>query len=121
VATALQGRGVLVLESEPPIRNLLNLMEKLDGQDATDGEPLLAMLNDRQLDSVVLDLRWSDHMRKEEVRSVGKIRSGWVGTMLVLAAEISGPEAFDMLERYLSDGFQQALLWLTSHPCQSPH
>jgi CheY-like chemotaxis protein len=120
VATALQHRKVLVLSGGPYIRNLLTLLEKLDGQNARDGEPLLAIINRHPFDAVVLDLRWPDLKPTDEVRGLGEVRPAWEGNLLVITAQINGPETLDMLERYLINGLQQALLCLVSHHYQSP-
>lgn len=115
MATAPQHRKVLVLSGSPYIRNFLTLMEKLESRTGMGGAPLLAAIHRKPFEAVVLKLRWPELESKEEIGGLGEIWPAWEGDLLVISAEIGGPKTLDMLERYLINGLQQALLCLISH------
>jgi hypothetical protein len=97
----------------------MTLMKRLDSQNAKGRGPLLAAVNHRKFDTVVLDVRWPDKKPQNEVHGLGEIRPGWVGKSLVVTAEINGPKTLKVLEQYLINGLPNALLWLISHRYQT--
>jgi CheY-like chemotaxis protein len=110
-------RKVLVLNDKKSVRNLIFLLKKIESENGLPGagEPLLALLDQKQFDAVVLDLRCSNRRTREEVRGIGKIRAGRVGKLLVIVTEVNGPQTLVLLERYIFNGLPEALLWLVSH------
>lgn len=121
VAVSLH-RKILVLNDGPSIRNLHSLLENLDREDSlsASGKVLMAMLDEKRFDAVVLDARDSNRRRGEEMRGIGEIRAGRVGKLLVVGVEVNGPKSLDLLERYIVKGLPGALLWLISHRYQAP-
>ncbi|HXH48666.1 MAG TPA: hypothetical protein VNM47_04780 [Terriglobia bacterium] len=115
-------RKVLVLNDQPSIRNLLCLLKNFDSENtlAVSGGFLVASLNEKQFDAVVLDMRRPDWNATKEMRGIGEIRAGFVGKLLVVVAEVNGPKTLDLFERYILNGLPGALLWLISHRYQSP-
>jgi hypothetical protein len=114
VATALRHRKVLVLSGGPYIRNLLTLVERLDGRNGMNGDSLLTTIHRQQFDAVVLELQWPDLMSEEEVGGLGAVQTSWEGNLLLITAEINGPKTLDTLEQYLVNGLPQALPSLIS-------
>jgi hypothetical protein len=110
-------RQVLFLVDEPPIRNLQTLMKKLEAENPADGSEGVAkaIMNRKQFDAVILDMRCSARRLGEEVHGIGKIEATKVGRTLAVTAEVNGPKTAGLLERYLTDGHQGPLLWLVSH------
>ena len=119
VTTTLQRRKVLVLSGGPYIRNLLALIQQLDGRNGMDGEPLLDTIHRQEFDAIVLELRWPDTRSKNEVPGVKEIRLAWEGNLLVITAHLNGPQTLDVLEHYLIDGLPQAIPSLVTHPSHS--
>lgn len=117
--TARQRRKVLVLSGGPYVRNLLNLIEKLDVQNAAQRDALLATVNRQRFDAVVVDLRWPSLPSKVEVCGFAGIRPAWDGNLLVITAEINGPKTLDMIEQYLINGAQLAPLSFISQRHES--
>ncbi|HET9179272.1 MAG TPA: hypothetical protein VFQ24_13020 [Terriglobia bacterium] len=115
-------RKILVLNDGPSIHNLRSLLENLDREDALSGsgKVLMAMLDEKRFDAVVLDARGSNRRRGEEMRGIGEIRAGRVGKLLVVGVEVNGPKSLDLLERYILKGLPGALLWLISHRYEAP-
>ena len=113
-------RQVLFLVDEPPIRNLQTLMKKLEVENPSDGSEgaAKAIMNHKQFDAVILDLRCSNRRPGGEVHGIGKIQANRVGRTLSVTAEVNGPKTSGLLERYLADGLQGPLLWLVSHRYQ---
>ncbi len=110
-------RKVLVLNDKKSVRNLLVLLKRIGGEDSltSAGEPLQALDDDRQFEAVVLDMRSSDRKRNAEIRGIGEVRVGRAGKLLVIIAEVNGPQTMDLLERYTVNGLPETLLWLVSH------
>lgn len=110
-------RKVLVLNDKKSVRNLTFLLNKIESENGLPGagEPLLSLLDHKQFDAVVLDLRRSSRRIREEVRGIGEIRAGRAGKLLVIVAEVNGPQTMALLERYIFNGLPEALLWLVSH------
>ena len=110
-------RKVLVLMEEASIRNLLQLVKRLEPENAADGDGKseLSTINRKQFDTVILDLRCSKRRPGDEVHGVGQLRPSMVGKLLVINAEVNGPKTLDMVERYLTNGLPQSLLWLICH------
>lgn len=113
-------RKVLVLNEKLAIRNLLNLLKKVDRENlcSASGVTQLASLAQGQLDAVVLDLRCSNRKMRDEIRGIGEVRTGRAGRLLVIVAEVNGPKSMDLFERYVFKGLPEALLWLVSHRYQ---
>lgn len=110
-------RKVLVLNDKKSVRNVLVLLKRIGGEDSltSAGEPLQALDDDRQFEAVVLDMRSSEQKKSEEIRGIGEVRVGRAGKLLVIIAEVNGPQTMDLLERYTVNGLPETLLWLVSH------
>jgi hypothetical protein len=109
-------RRVLVLNDKRSVRNLLFLLEKIGSEQLTPaGEPLLALPGQKKFDAIVLDMRRLDGKPGDEVRGIGEVHVGRAGKLLVIIAEVNGPQTMDLLERYVLNGLPEGLLWLVSH------
>lgn len=110
-------RKVLVLNDKKSVRNVLVLLKRIGGEGSltSAGEPLQALDDDRQFEAVVLDMRSSEQKKSEEIRGIGEVRVGRAGKLLVIIAEVNGPQTMDLLERYTVNGLPETLLWLVSH------
>lgn len=115
-------RKILVLNDGPSLRHLRNLLENLRREHAltASGAILMAMLDDKRFDAVVLDVRDSNRRGAEEMHGIGEIRAGRVGSLLVVGVEVNGPKSLDLFERFILKGLPGALLWLISHRYQAP-
>src|ERR1041384_6018280 len=82
-------RKILVLNDGPSIRNLRSVLENLRREHAlaASGETLMAMLDGKRFDAIVLDLRDSNRRSAEELHGIGEIRAGRVGRLLVVGVE----------------------------------
>ena len=113
-------RQIVTLADEPPIRNLQNLMKRLEVENAVDYKGLGdAMMDRRRYDKVIVDLRCPDQPRGGEVHGIRRIQAIRVGRILSVTAEVNGPKTLTMVERYLVNGLPAALLWLVSHRYRS--
>lgn len=112
-------RKIMVLRDDPSIRNLLRLMKQMESDKATDEEPSPAVPDRTGFEAVILDVRCSQ-IAGEEVRGIKEFRPRLVGKQLVITAEVNGPKTLSLLERYLTKGLPQTLLWLISHRYKSP-
>ena len=119
MAACEERRKILVLRDDPSIRNLLTLIKHMERDKAGDEEPLPAELDRNQFEAAILDVRCSQ-MAGEEVRGIREFRPRLVGKQLVITAEVNGPKTLNLVERYLTKGLPQTLLWLISHRYQSP-
>lgn len=109
-------RQIMTLADEPPIRNLHNLVKRLEVENAVDCMGLSdAVLDRRRYDKVIVDLRCPDKPGKGEVHGIRRIQASRVGRILSVTAEVNGPKTLTMVERYLIKGLPAALLWLVSH------
>lgn len=94
-------RKVLVLSEESTISNLLLLVKELGCEHAVDsyGEPVLASLTPRQIDSAIVDLRCpNSNFRANGVR---EIWPSLVGRVLVINVEVYSPKTMQMVEQCL--------------------
>jgi len=110
----------MTLAEEPPIRNLQNLVKRLEVENPADCKGLSdAILDRRRYDKIILDLRYPDPLRSVEVHGIRRIQASRVGRILSVTAEVNGPKTLTMVERYLVNGLPAALLWLVSHRYRS--
>jgi hypothetical protein len=114
-------RQIMILADEPPIRNLQNLMNRLEIENPADGSEGVAeaMRDRKQYDTVILDLRCPDRRPGGEVHGIGKIQASKVGRTLSVTAEVNGAKTLSVVERYVTDGLPGPLLWLVSHRYRS--
>lgn len=119
MAASEERRKILVLQNDSSIQNLLTLMKQMERDKAAGEDPPLATLDRNQFETVILDVRCSQ-MSAEEVRGIRELRPRLVGRQLVITAEVNGPQTLRLLERYLTRGLPQTLLWLISHRYKSP-
>jgi|SRR5579875_4068846 len=110
-------RQVLLLVDEPPIRNLQTLVKKLEVENAVPGSELVAkaMMDRKNFDAVILDLRSPNRRSGAELHGIGKIQASRVGRTLAVTAEVNGPKTLDLVQRYLVNGLPGHLLWLVCH------
>lgn len=109
-------RQIVTLADETPIRNLQNLVKRLEVENPGNYEGLSnAMLDRKGYDKVIVDLRCPDQLRHGEIHGIRKIQASTVGRILSVTAEVNGPKTLTMVEQYLVNGLPAALLWLISH------
>src|SRR5512146_259501 len=109
-------RRIVTLADEPPIRNLQNLVKRLEVENPASCKGLGdAMLDRRRYDKVILDLRCPDLVLRGEIHGIRRIQASTVGRILSVTAEVNGPKTLTMVEHYLVNGLPAALLWLISH------
>lgn len=114
-------RQIMILADEPPIHNLQTLMKRLAIENPSDGneDVFEAVMDRKQFDSVILDLRCPKRRSGVEIHGIGRIQAGKVGRTLALTAEVNGPKTLSVVERYLVNGLPGPLLWLVSHRYKS--
>ncbi len=113
-------RQIMTLADEPLIRNLQNLVKRLEVENPADCEAFRDAILDRgRYDKVILDLRCPAPLRDSEVHGIRKIEASRVGRILSVTAEVNGPKTLAMVERYLFNGLPPSLLWLVSHRYRS--
>jgi CheY-like chemotaxis protein len=103
MATNPPRRKVLVIEGEPSIRNVLQVLVTGPGHDsdaALNARQSLARIRQDQFDGVLLDLRSSRLPPDQMVCAISELRPSLVGRVLVITCEVSDPSTFDMLQRY---------------------
>lgn len=95
---ASQGRKVLVLSDGASIANLLAIVKELGCENALDsrGEPVLASINPRQIDSAIVDLRCPD--RRVRVHGIRDVWPNLVGRVLAITIEAYSPKTLEMVE-----------------------
>jgi hypothetical protein len=110
-------RKVLILNDRKAVRNLLTLLNKIGSENSLipAGEPLQALLDQKLVEAVVLDLRSLNRRASHEIRGIGEIRVGQAGKLLVIIAQVNGPQTMELFERYTLNGLPETLLWLVSH------
>lgn len=114
-------RQIVTLADEPPIRNLQNLLKRLEVENPGNYKGLSDAMSDRKrYDKVIVDLRCPDKLRRSEMHGIRRIQASTVGRILSVTAEVNGPKTLTMVERYLVKGLPAALLWLISHRILSP-
>jgi hypothetical protein len=116
VANTLQRKKTLVLSGGPYVRNLLALLEQVEGPDDIGGDNLLDTVNRQNFDAIVVELRWPDIKPKGELPGIKQISPAWEGNLLVLTAEINGPDTLAMIEQYLINGLPQTIPLLAAQP-----
>ncbi len=116
MATLLQRRKVLVLSGGPYVRNLLALLEQVEGHDDIGGDTLLDTVNRQNFDAIVLELRWPDVKSNGELPGIKQISPAWEGNLLVITADINGPDTLEMIEQYLINGLPQTIPPLAAQP-----
>lgn len=94
-------RKVLVLSDEAAISNLLLFVKELGRENAVDayGEPVLASLTPRQVDSAIVDLRCSN--RNLQAHGIREIWPSMVGRVLVINIEAYSLKTLEMVEQCL--------------------
>ncbi len=122
MASAPQRRKVLVLKDEPSIQRLFILVKKLERENAANGveKALLAAIMRKQFDAVIVDLRCPNRQPGDELPCIRQMQPSLMGKTLVLTTEVDGPKTLELVERHLSTGLPQMLLWLISHRHASP-
>jgi len=98
-----QDRKVLLVEGEAAASDLLRvLVNKLGcrGELVTNGQQALAMVNRRDYDAVLLDLRSSTLPPEDVVSGIHEIRPSLIGRVLVITGEVDDRETLDLVERY---------------------
>lgn len=115
-------RQIMTLADESPIRNLQNLVKRMEIENPGDCSEGLgdAMLDRRQYDTVMLDLRCPNQLAGAEIHGIRRIQANRVGRTLSVTAEVSGPKTLAMVERYLVNALPGSLLWLVSHRYRTP-
>ena len=117
MASVPQRRKVLLLKDEPSIRKLFILVNRLESEDAPDGngESSLAGLNHKHFEEILVDVRCSKQYLKNEVHGIGEIRPNLMGKTLVINLQVNGPKTLGLVERYLLHRLPPSLLWLICH------
>lgn len=117
MSTFPQRRKVLLLKDEPCIQRVFILANRWANEGSPDGKrkSLLAGINQRHFEQVVVDLCYPPQQRKDEVHGIGEIRPSLMGRMLVIAIRVSGPKTLELVERYLINRLPPSLLWLVCH------
>jgi hypothetical protein len=110
-------RQIIILADEPPIHNLQTLVKRLAIENPSDDSSCVsdAVLDRKQFDSVILDLRCPSLQPGVEVHGIGRIQASRLGRALTLTAEVNGPKTLGVVERFLVNGLPGSLLWLVSH------
>lgn len=116
MATTSQRKKTLVLSGGPYVRNLLALLEQVEGPDDIGGDNLLIAVNRQNFDAIVLELRWPDVKSNDELPGIKQISPAWEGNLLVLTAELNGPDTLGMIEQYLINGLPQSIPPLAAQP-----
>lgn len=116
MATLLQRRKVLVLSGGPYVRNLLTLLEQVEDPDDAGSDALLNTVNRQNFDAIVFELRWPDVKSNAELPGIKQISPAWENNLLVLTAEINGPDTLEMIEQYLINGLPQTIPLLAAQP-----
>ena len=115
--TAAQHRKVLIVGDAPSITGLLRVFgEKTNLKKPGEADPaaLLARVDRKTFDSVLLDLRCPKPSGQPGGPGSGEIRSSLMGRVLTITAEVRDAETLDLIERYLKSGLPRPLLWLVS-------
>jgi DNA-binding NtrC family response regulator len=97
-------RKVLIVEDEPSVRHILNVLVKglsCESDAASTGRQALAMVRRESFDAVLLDLRCSDLTAAEAVPQIHEIRPNLVGRVLVITGEFADPKVMESVERLL--------------------
>ncbi|MEJ2008661.1 MAG: hypothetical protein P8Z30_10990 [Acidobacteriota bacterium] len=103
MTSASQNRKVLLIEGEPAASDLLRvLMDKLGcrGELAANGQQALAMVDRKDYDAVLLDLRSSNLPPEDVVSGIHEIRPSLIGRVLVITGEVDDRDTLDLVERY---------------------
>lgn len=104
----LQRQKVLVLSGGFYIRNFLALLQQIDGRNGNMVVPLAETIHTHEFDAIVLKLRWPDVRPKDEVQGFKEVDFAWEGKLLVVNAQLNGPQTSGLLEHYLIGGPPQA-------------
>lgn len=114
MSTFPQRRKVVVLKDEACSQRAFILANRLADEGSPDGngKPLLAGINQRHFDQIIVDLRYPAQQRKAEVHGIGEIRPSLMGKMLVIIVQVSGPKTLELVERYLINRLPPSHLWL---------
>jgi DNA-binding response OmpR family regulator len=97
-----QLRNVLIIEDEPSMRNVLNVLLAglgCEGDIAHHGRRALAMIEKESFDAVLLDLRCSEMPAGEMVSAIKELRSNLMGRVLVITGEVSDPQTLEMITK----------------------
>jgi DNA-binding NtrC family response regulator len=105
MASKSHHRKVLIFGDEPSIRNLLNiLVEELERANTAvaNRAGVLAAINRKAFDAVLLDLRCSKRASEDGVSGIAEIWPSLVGRVLAINAEVSDLKTLEQIERHLS-------------------
>jgi hypothetical protein len=110
-------RQILTLADEQPIRNLENLVKRLEIENPLDdsGDVAKAIMDRKRYDSVIVDLRCPTRFPSGEIHGIRSLRARRIGRTLAVNAEVNGAKTLSVVEKYLLDGLPGTLLWLVSH------
>ena len=100
---ASKSRKVLLIESEPVAREVLQvLVENLGchGEVVTDGRQALATVRSEDFDAVLLDLRSSAIPPEDVVSGIHHIQPSLLGRVLVITGEVDDQATLELVERY---------------------
>jgi len=95
-------RTVLIIEDEPSIRNVLCVLLaglRCEGDIVPSTSQALAMIEKRDFDAVLLDLRCSELPVTETVSALKNLRPSLVGKVLVITGDVSDPQTMEMIKK----------------------
>ena len=95
-------RTVLIIEDEPSIRNVLCVLlagMRCEGNIAPTAGQALAMIEKRDFDAVLLDLRCSEMPARETVSALKNLRPSLIGKVLVITGDVSDPQTMEMIKK----------------------
>jgi DNA-binding NtrC family response regulator len=95
-------RTVLVVEDEPSIRNVLCVLLaglRCEGDIVPSTSQALAIIEKRDFDAVLLDLRCSEMPATETVSALKNLRPSLVGKVLVITGDVSDPQTMEMIKK----------------------
>jgi len=102
VANNTNHRKVLIVADEPAIKNLLQLVKKLDSRRvAASTGPGLANIHRKSFDTAILDLRCSRGRPAGRGYGFGEVWTSMTGKVLVINAEVNDLKTFKLAEQYI--------------------
>ena len=95
-------RTVLIIEDEPSIRNVLCVLLaglQCEGDIVPSAREALAIVEKRNFDAVLLDLRCSEMNATETVSALKNLRPSLVGKVLVITGDVSDPQTMELIRK----------------------
>ena len=97
-------RKILIVEDEPSVRHVLDVLVKglsFESDAASTAQQALALLRREDFDAVLLDLRCSDLTADDMVPQIHEIRPNLVGRVLVITGAFTDLKVMESVERFL--------------------